>query len=383
MRIILHELRKIFNWKIVSVLILISCIFYQLFMSFFIEHFPNGRPELDYYNVSVEMIKNYGTSMDEQEFGHFVDRYEQEVERATSFLQERKEFVDAGIATYEQFRHLDEAENEAIYELRDRIMFKEVGLFWELQAREYIINQYKFKDVTLDNYNNGNLALLEAQQERMKEIFHQDDVSFFPYIVYENYNNLIFYETILILLSMFALLSPLFIKDKKHKIDHLQYTSKTGRTLFKQKIFVSLIAAFIVTTVQLGVFFSVYSLNDVSSFLSFNINSFFNFVFFWYDFTFIQYISLTVLAIYVLSFVFALLIAVISSVVPNYLTVIGAQVPLAFFTFGYALDYFVGRMTDVLLSPYLLPICYTLLVMLAISTVILRWKKEKTADIVT
>ena len=60
----------------ITLLIIGSAIFYQLFISFEIEFFPNGRPKLDIYNIMVQMIDNYGHEMDEIEFQNFKNIYE-------------------------------------------------------------------------------------------------------------------------------------------------------------------------------------------------------------------------------------------------------------------------------------------------------------------
>ena len=75
MRIIINEIKKIFNLKMTSILILGTILFYQMFISFDINVFPNGRPSLDLYNITVQMIKDYGNEMDQIEFQHFKNIY--------------------------------------------------------------------------------------------------------------------------------------------------------------------------------------------------------------------------------------------------------------------------------------------------------------------
>ena len=40
---------------------MLFCTFY---IEFHITYFPNGRPDLDSYNIGIEMIEKYGTHMD-------------------------------------------------------------------------------------------------------------------------------------------------------------------------------------------------------------------------------------------------------------------------------------------------------------------------------
>ena len=79
MRIIWNELKKIMTLKIMFLLVLVSIIFYQLFIMFDFEFFPNGRPAGDEFKVGEEMIVKYGQFMDEKEF----DDFKKEIGRAS------------------------------------------------------------------------------------------------------------------------------------------------------------------------------------------------------------------------------------------------------------------------------------------------------------
>ncbi len=379
MKVVLNEIKKIFSLKMVSVLMVISIIMYFLFISFYIEHFPNGRPELDYYNVGVEMINNYGEEIDEKEFEHFKDTYNKQVEEANRYLQSKKEFVDEGITTYEKFKNMDQ-DIEKLNNLHSYIFFEvKSDVFWQLQAREQLIENYKHKDEWMEStYETIN----EKQEKRIKEIASSGNYeSIFPYLIFENYNALIKYVAMLVIISIIFMISPIFLKDKMNKVNLLQYTSKNGRNLFKKKVTSGLIASFVITTIQLLCFFIAYSFNNVEMFFNSNINSAFGSYLFWYDLTFIQYIGITVIAVYILSFVIVLIVMFISSIVNNYITLIGVQVPIIFII-SKLLPHIIGRITDIYLPKYFIPITYFSLIIIGIVLITIRWKKEKTLDIV-
>ena len=63
----------------VAILLLGSLVIYELFISFYIDYFPNGRPALDSYNIGCNMIKKYGNSMDEKEFADFKQMYNKQM----------------------------------------------------------------------------------------------------------------------------------------------------------------------------------------------------------------------------------------------------------------------------------------------------------------
>lgn len=379
MRVVLNEIKKIFSLKMVSILMVISVIMYFLFISFYIENFPNGRPELDYYNVGVEMINNYGEKIDEKEFVHFKDIYSKQVEEANRYLQSKKEFVDEGITTYDSFQNMDQ-DIEKLNNLHSYVFFEEkVDIFWELQAREHLIEQYESKEEWI---RGGYETINEKQEKRIKEIASSGEYeSIFPYLIFRNYDALIKYVAMLVIISIIFMISPIFLKDKLNKVNLLQYTSKNGRNLFKKKITSGLIASFIITTIQLLCFFIGYSFNNVEIFFNSNINSVFGSNLFWYDFTFIQYIIVTVIATYILGFATGLIVMFISSMANNYIALIGVQIPIVFIT-SKLLPRIIGSFTGIHQPKPFIPIVYSLLIIIGAIIVIIRYRKEKILDLV-
>ncbi len=123
MQIIINEIKKILNRKMILLLFLVNAILYFLLINFHIEYFPNGRPALDSYNIGIEMIEKYGTGMDEAEMADFKKTYDNQVKEADQLLQSRKEFRDVGIRSYEEFRNM-EIENREQHTLRHKSIRK-------------------------------------------------------------------------------------------------------------------------------------------------------------------------------------------------------------------------------------------------------------------
>lgn len=377
MDIVLKELRKIFNIKSVILLMLINIVMYFLFIEFDIKHFPNGRPALNIYNMFVQMEKAYGEFMDEEEFEDFKLKYEEAIKEADEYIQSRGDFKRAGINNYKDFRNID-IEDEELYELyRDVIFDKKIDVFWELPWREEYIKYYENKEGLMLAQ-----ALNEKQELRIKEILDKGlDTSVFNDVVFSNYNNLIKHVVITILLSVMFIITPIYLRDNKDKINYLQYTARTGRNIFKKKIFAGLLASFILVTIQFTCFFSLYSTNNTSMFFNSNINSIYNTIISWYDLTFIQYIALTVVGTYILAFVFTLISLLVSSIGQNYITVIGIQLPIALFTFRILLRYLINYMTSISYPKYLLELCYIVLILISTISMIIRLKREKKVDV--
>lgn len=376
MNIVINELKKIFNIKSILLLILINIIMFFLFIEFEITNFPNGRPALDIYNIFVEMKEKYGEFMDEKEFEDFKLRYEEIKEEADEYIQSREDFKRLGITNYDEFVNMDTT-NEELDRLFDDVIFKkQVDIFWELPWREDFIRDYE---------NREEYMLIKAKNEkqelRIKEILEKGlETSVFNDVVFQNYNDFIKPVAATILLSVIFMITPIYFRDNKEKLHYLQYTSKTGRKIFKKKIIAGILASFIMVTLQLICYFSIYSTNNTSMFFNSNINSIYNIVS-WYDLTFIQYIILTVLGIYILAFVFTLISMVVSSIGKSYIALIGIQLPIMIFTFSLLLKYLIYYITSIWYPKYFIGLTYIALIFISTLSIITRWKREKKADI--
>lgn len=377
MRVFLYELRKLFNWKVLLLILFISFLFYKLFLSFYFENFPNGRPAKDEFMITKEMINKYGHEMDEKEFQHFKNWYKQKKDEANAYLKSQQDAEKLGITTYEQFRQLD-LTNKQYADFHEKVVFvDQADVFWELQAFENIIEQYESKGRDIESYTD------EDQQERVKQIMANNDVnSVFPYLVYENYNELTRFWAVLIIISVVMVTCRVHITDRLNNAISLQYTTKTGRNLFSAKLLAALAATALITTVQIVIFWFFYLGNGTQAFFPLSINSFYNFYYFWFDFTFEGYIITTVIAIYIVAIVAALFSVFFSRIAQNYITLIGSLVPIVVLLSYCTLKYLVGELFAIL-HPLMLTIG-TFLVLIAISTIfiIYRIKQEKLVDLI-
>lgn len=375
MKVIFNEIKKIFNFKMVAILLLGSLVIYELFISFYIDYFPNGRPALDSYNIGCNMIKKYGNNMDEKEFADFKQIYNEKVEEANKYLSSREDCKKANIRTYEDFKNTMDSSDKNSCEIHNEMMNEDI--FWELQEMERIVDRYERRDeIAEKNYSNKNY------KKRIETIVNGKGLTdILPEIIHDDYNDAIGHVARLILVSVVFMLLPLFLRDNKNKVNYIQYTSKRGRNIFKDKVTAGLISAFIITTVQLSAFFILYSKNNVSMFFNSSINSFFNSHVYWYDMTFIQYIIMTVVGIYVLSFVATLIAAFVSSKASNYMTAIGISVPILF-AIGWLSDSLLINQLAVIYIPKMLaPIGYIVLITISIVLIAMGWRKEKGTDI--
>lgn len=102
----------------------------------------------------------------------------------------------------------------------------------------------------------------------------------------------------------------------------------------------------------------------------------------WYDPTFFQYILLAVGAIYILGFVTAFVAMSLSSIVPNYISLIGLQIPCLFLLISLGINFLVDGIISLYLPQWLVPTSYSVLLVGSIVWIVRMWKREKKRDVV-
>lgn len=381
MNIIKNEIKKIFNLINMIVAALITIIIWILFISFNIESFPNGSETYD-YNTSVYMLKNYGTSMDEEEFKDFKKYREEKIKEANRYLLSDEEFAKENINSYEEYISFTSkiGNNQKADKLLSKVMFEDnVEVFWELQSLDSIIERYEDKDYWISL---GGEVESQDQKARHEEIKDSNEVnSPLNFMIFRNYSSLIFGINLLVLICVPILICPIFINDNKNKVNYIQYSTKTGRKLFTQKVIASLISSIVITTIHLGILFTVYKSNNTYMFWDCSISSFISYMLSWYDMTFGQYIILSVILTYIVSIITSIVTICVSSRTSTYISAIGIQIPILFI-FGcwlkaIGMDY----LTTTYYPKYILHIVYGLLILISSVMLIRRIKREKVSDI--
>ncbi|MGL5329300.1 MAG: hypothetical protein ACRDD7_08530, partial [Peptostreptococcaceae bacterium] len=222
----------------------------------------------------------------------------------------------------------------------------------------------------------------KAQRARHKEIRESEDVnSPLHYDIMSNYDNLNFGITLIILLSVSILVSPIFINDNKNKVNYIQYSSKIGRSMFNKKAIASILSAIMITTIQLGIFFIVYKSNNTYMFWDCSINTPINDMHSWFDMTFGDYIILSIILNYVVAILTAIISISVGSKVNNYISAIGVQIPILLAFGGILKGFGMFNLTTTYYPKYMLHILYGTMIIVAIFMIIKRKKYEKVMDI--
>ncbi len=380
LRVLWNEMKKIWTWKMLGLLFIVNLILFFLVIEFEIEYFPNGRPELDSYRIGMEMIEKYGIEMDEEDIADFKQVYEAQVTEADRYLQARSEFVEVGWDTYEKYRAYDPFEHpeERKEELDFQLMHEEqVDLFWELQERERLIEFHDWKEVGLESIIADSP---EPQKTRYVELLENRMFQLYPEVAIRNFDRFIEGVAATILISVLLVVSPIYLQDRNRRLLDLQYTTEKGRALYRTKVLAGTLSSFWVVTGLLAVYFVIYAQNKTSPYFDVPIHMFIGKEY-WYDPTFFQYIVLCTIGIYVLSFVFVFLAMGFSTIMPNYVALIGIQIPLVIWMIGDGFNRLLTGMIDLWTAKWMVPTVYIVFVIVSVGVMVYLSKREKKRDI--
>jgi hypothetical protein len=166
MNIVFHEMKKIWNLKILLVIALLCTLYYSIFLSFQIEHFPNGHPMTEDVGYSMELLQRYGLTLEEDEYAEFVQETRAKlIAEMEKHIKSNPVFAAAGIFSYEDYERLrvrnqlTEAENIAYWTL----LGEESGFArFKMQALEWIESHYH-------HYPQYTLPILMSEAANQKE----------------------------------------------------------------------------------------------------------------------------------------------------------------------------------------------------------------------
>ena len=378
MKLFFYEVRKIFSWKLLLLILLVNVLLFKLLIEFDLEHFPNGRPAGDHFDIEQQIIPMFGADWDVKELSELQEMYEAEVAEADAYLANDPEAVALGMDSYEKFMSYD-YENEEQDAYNAKIIFDSDEDFpWRLPTYDWYLTENQFREQALMMQME---EATESQKKKIQQLIDEKRFAIYSDVVTSNFKTYKTSIAIAIFVSIAILISPIFIRDKIANVVPLQYTSAKGRLLYRTKWFAGLFSGTLLAAILLIFYMTLYATNDTQSHFDLPLTSF-SWNYHWYDITFWQYIVLSVGAIFVLSIVLTVLTMAISSIVPNRIVLIAVQIVVLFVMIAVGAKYAVQHVINLNYAQLFIP---SLFVGFTLFTVLMMWgvwKRELKRDIV-
>lgn len=377
MKLFFYELRKIFPWKLLVLILLVNVFLFKLLIEFDLDYFPNGRPAGDHFDIEQQIIPMFGAEWDDEELSEFQGMYEAEVAAADTYLANDPQAIAAGLNSYEKFNNFND-ENEEQYAYHSKITFEsDLDFPWRLQAYEWYLTENQYREESMIAYMN---RASEGQKKRLQQLLDEKRFAVYTDVVTSNFKAYKTSIAIAIFVSIAILISPIFIRDKIANVVPLQYASAKGRQLYRTKWLAGLFSGTLLTTALLAFYMWLYQSNDTQSHFDLPLTAF-GWSYHWYDMTFWQYILLSVGVIFILSVVLTMFTMVISTVVPNRIALIGVQIVVLFLMIAVGATYAVHRVIDLYLSQLFVPGIVGGFTLVTVVAMLVVWKRELERDI--
>ncbi|OWR28659.1 hypothetical protein CDO73_17305 [Saccharibacillus sp. O23] len=298
--------------------------------------------------IAAEMEAKYGTLIDDREWEAFKQDRAEKIAEADAYIQADPLFAAANLDSYERYMKRGQMPNGGTLELDAHVRSgPKKELFEELRKGSELIVRYE------DDYRwtmgKGTALMNEAERQRLQEIEARSGVSVLPSSVFYAYasSGILYRLAMTAMLTTALLVMHIHIGDRRAGLSELQGTSRVGRNkLLRIKTAAALLIGTMVSAILLAVLLIAYRFSDAWDLMGADISGRFNFLFM-YDLTFLQYILLTYGAVFVLSWIAALLTAFYSAVAPNLQLLAAAIVVTLFFFFKG--DFILNRLLDFML----------------------------------
>ena len=303
MRIMLLEMKKIWNVRLLAAIAIICMLFYIILMSFYIANYPNGHQFTEDAEFSTYMVQKYGATLEEDEFADLLKIKEGLNAELEQIIKDNPVFAEAGITSYADYERIRQGDSTEEEEKRAFMLFgEEYGFIgFKLQSLGTIIENYERRTewigVRMEHYPQNS-----AVYKRLSEI--RDTGEYNNIMDYQALENTKIYLTMLTVLSILCtliLVSPLVVTDRSRKTNLLQYTARKGRRILTSQLAAVIASSLLMTTMLLSVFGFIYSGLGIQIYWNQGLTSFFSSETMQVPITFGQYIILMVLLMYLLS----------------------------------------------------------------------------------
>lgn len=257
MRLLLQEIKKIWNPVIVIIIMAFGLIYYVLFSGFYIQYYVNGSDDQAVFDLTAEWSQKYGNTLEYTEYEEIAQQLEDEKLQFADQLKDIPLAVENSIKTYEEFRafendYYDRISNGKVEPDTERTKWTIINNsnFFRIQGIEQTIQYYKLKsEGDLSDFFNGDHT--DAEAERLIEL-NQSAVKFgyIPPGILDSTTGLTISFMIWVIISVIILLSPTIVRDRLNRMQNLQFSSFIGRSILLAQIKASLVSAAILTVLN-------------------------------------------------------------------------------------------------------------------------------------
>ncbi len=226
-----NEAKKLFKIWIILGLIVFSVLYYFMAMDSNARHTNNG------HGLIVQMAKEYGEFLDEDEYNEFVAREDEFIKKADRFVLTNKTCREKGITTGKQYLEtMSGSWNKENWSFLEYYRLQQEAQKSGIYIVEYYDALYAYKidrldenwcdffeEISTETRNQCAYIVAKNPKPIMNDILLDEIVRYLPYLVK------------LVALCCSMLIMGLVPLDRHQKIFQMQYTTKKGRHIIKNQ----------------------------------------------------------------------------------------------------------------------------------------------------
>ena len=344
MKLLIYEVKKILNVKLLIVLCLFTMLFYNMFMEMWIH--PEDSADCRAQNDFATILKDeygYETHLPYEDYGVLEEVRQEQIGKLDKMVQNSSILQEEGVTTYEQLKAMldDEMMSDAVEEELNRITFDEgIREVFLKQTIEWIYESMKVcpvfgveegKELEVADkillYSSSYNDYTKEAIERVARVIKENRLSLMPTSIL---HHLLFDFPrfgVLLVISCLLLILPYQIRERLAGVNPLMATTHTGRNLWKRRYVSAVVACVLVCAVQSIVFCMVLDRADALQYWDYAISGN-NCNMFWFDMNFGTYLIVNFVLYTVVAISAMTVFYLISRLSANYIVGVAMGIPI-------------------------------------------------------
>lgn len=282
MNVFLAELKKIWNRRILGVILLLGILTYFAFLSQTLTSLKSLVVNNPFGVYLEEMFDRYGPTLEPEELADFDIPGKQQVlvTEMNEIIRGNQTFEKNGITSFSEYQSYTEQAGMATMSVSEREaqlaqeweMTQELGYSFDTTPEEgdkSLLRRFESLEELNKNFSetdtySNSLITIDARpmiNSAAKEIQSKGNSSLIPYSLTQHLSIYATSVGIFSAIAIIALLSPFLITDRMRQINYIQYASRSGRRVFGFQCLASVLSGIVLGLIIVSLFFGIFFLN--------------------------------------------------------------------------------------------------------------------------
>lgn len=358
MRMFIYELKKIWNWRIIALIVAMGALTWFAFLSDALDAYDSLGKHGIYGSYQTEMFALYGTTLEPEELAEYdiSGKKAALVSEMDEIILKEPVFAENSIYSFMEYEDflskgipggLSEAETQAIentlFEMQHKLDLgsEEQTLeewyasplisFQSLENLEYHYMKYEPRLRSHVDHDERPVVVNAA-----KKLLEMRNANLIRYDLCREFSLYVAIVGVVVIVATILLISPLLISDRMGKMNLLQYPTIVGRRIFPLQFATTIVSTLVLSILLIGAAYLPFLAAGASAYWEAPIMSYTGMNIQLYNITFGQYALILAGMVVVLSIATACFVFLLARFSGNIVTMLIKMVPAAIAVAGLA-----------------------------------------------